>query len=397
MANKHRKLFPTSSSNETVDCADICEPTCPYGCYPYPDFALLPPLPPLLPPPAAAAEVTNKGQHVSPYVILIVSLLASLFLLVSYYVIIVKYCSGCSRFRRRSPRSNGPDEDLINEIHGPAIDHPIWYITTVGLQSSVINSITIFKYKKGDNLVEGTDCSVCLNEFQEDETLRLLPKCNHTFHLPCIDTWLRSHTNCPLCRAGIVPNIGNNDAGFPPNDTNSSVLMVNEDTQVENLGNGGGLGENLVSEVEVCENRGSTGGIDIPLFDDERKEIGDFKTDLVSNGKGIFGGIANSCQNDAIQTMRRSYSVDLDSIADVVIDFGSEKSEGSSGNPRVDGLKDEIQAPYLGQQRGFSKTGGSSIEESLHKRPVPMKRSFSCSGRSFLSRQYRSQNTILPL
>nr|GMC87740.1 RING-H2 finger protein ATL54 [Ipomoea batatas] len=78
--------------------------------------------------------------------------------------------------------------------------------TTVGLQSSIINAIAVCKYKRGEGLVEGTECAVCLNEFQDDETLRLLPKCNHAFHIPCIDTWLRSHTNCPLCRAGIVSN-----------------------------------------------------------------------------------------------------------------------------------------------------------------------------------------------
>ncbi|KAF1865942.1 hypothetical protein Lal_00041723 [Lupinus albus] len=38
------------------------------------------------------------------------------------------------------------------------------------------------------------------------EILRLLPKCHHAFHLPCIDTWLASHTNCPMCRAPIVTN-----------------------------------------------------------------------------------------------------------------------------------------------------------------------------------------------
>ena len=53
-------------------------------------------------------------------------------------------------------------------------------------------------------LVEGTDCSVCLSEFQEDESVRLLPKCGHAFHIQCIDTWLRSHSNCPLCRANVI-------------------------------------------------------------------------------------------------------------------------------------------------------------------------------------------------
>lgn len=95
--------------------------------------------------------------------------------------------------------------DIVDEdIHGPMVDHPIWYIRTVGLQPSIISAITICKYKTEEGIIEGTDCSVCLCEFQEDETLRILPNCNHAFHIPCIDTWLRSHTNCPTCRAGIV-------------------------------------------------------------------------------------------------------------------------------------------------------------------------------------------------
>ncbi|CAM6041368.1 unnamed protein product [Sphagnum compactum] len=46
-------------------------------------------------------------------------------------------------------------------------------------------------------------CSVCLSEYQEGDTLRILPKCNHSFHLLCIDTWLHSHSTCPLCRVNI--------------------------------------------------------------------------------------------------------------------------------------------------------------------------------------------------
>lgn len=43
-------------------------------------------------------------------------------------------------------------------------------------------------------------CSVCLQDFQQGETVRSLPRCNHLFHLPCIDTWLLRHGSCPLCR-----------------------------------------------------------------------------------------------------------------------------------------------------------------------------------------------------
>ncbi|ESQ53795.1 hypothetical protein EUTSA_v10025767mg [Eutrema salsugineum] len=102
------------------------------------------------------------------------------------------------------------------DFDGPSpviVDHPIWHIKTIGLNPTVISSIKVCKYSKRDGIVEGTDCSVCLSEFEEEETLRLLPKCRHAFHLSCIDTWLRSHTNCPLCRAPIVvTNTVNDDA-----------------------------------------------------------------------------------------------------------------------------------------------------------------------------------------
>ncbi|KAA8538128.1 hypothetical protein F0562_027736 [Nyssa sinensis] len=361
---KHRKLFPTSTAANQTDCTYFCDPSCPYECYPYPEYFMPPPPPP----------PTGQSQHIPPYVIIVVSLLASLFLLVSYYVVIVKYCSPWNRFRAQQTNSDGPDEEFVDENQGPPLDHPIWYIATVGLQPSTINSITVFRYKKSDRLIEGTECSVCLSEFQEDETLRLLPKCNHAFHIPCIDTWLRSHTNCPLCRASIVFNTLTTLASTGQNFHNPSP---NEETQMENSDSDGELVSNSVSDGEVCENRARTEVVvELPHVDDERKEFENSK-DLADN---------NMIMEDEIQPERNSVSIDSSTAANFGLAMANicvVESEGSSVNQ-----KENVQEPDLGiVQNGDSSTArlmGGSVAQSLHKRPVSMKRSSSC-GRSYLN------------
>ncbi|XP_040997584.1 RING-H2 finger protein ATL11-like [Juglans microcarpa x Juglans regia] len=76
-----------------------------------------------------------------------------------------------------------------------------------GVDSSTINTFPTFVYStvKGLKIGKGSlECAVCLNEFEDDETLRLLPKCSHVFHTDCIDAWLASQSTCPVCRANLI-------------------------------------------------------------------------------------------------------------------------------------------------------------------------------------------------
>lgn len=158
--------------------------------------------PPKRPPPVSSNN--HSSRVVSPFLIFMFCGLAFFLLFISYLIFIKRYES-----RRRLRNHQINNSTLVNEDVGPVIDHPIWLINTVGLDQSQIDSIHVFKFKKDESsVIEGgtTDCSVCLSEFEDDESLRLLPKCNHAFHVPCIDTWLRSHKNCPLCRAPIFNN-----------------------------------------------------------------------------------------------------------------------------------------------------------------------------------------------
>lgn len=82
-------------------------------------------------------------------------------------------------------------------------------LSPYGLDESIIKAIPLSVYTHKSGLY---DCAVCLLEFEENDYVRTLPVCSHAFHVDCIDIWLRSHANCPLCRAGIFRQ----DSPFTP-------------------------------------------------------------------------------------------------------------------------------------------------------------------------------------
>lgn len=113
-----------------------------------------------------------------------------------------------------------------------------------GLEPSVIAALPVFVYKRegrheGDADVE---CAVCLSMLEDEEMARLLPNCKHNFHVECIDTWLNSHSTCPICRteaepgpALLLPEPRENPAAgtaptAPPVERVNSVLLCAEGT-----------------------------------------------------------------------------------------------------------------------------------------------------------------------
>ncbi|KAL2942175.1 E3 ubiquitin-protein ligase ATL6 [Bienertia sinuspersici] len=77
-----------------------------------------------------------------------------------------------------------------------------------GLDPSIVETFPVFKYSEvavHRAHAGPLECSVCLSPFEADEKLRLLPKCNHVFHVECLDPWLKDQTTCPLCRIDLAP------------------------------------------------------------------------------------------------------------------------------------------------------------------------------------------------
>ncbi|KAE8703671.1 hypothetical protein F3Y22_tig00110467pilonHSYRG00238 [Hibiscus syriacus] len=74
-----------------------------------------------------------------------------------------------------------------------------------GLEPVLVDAIPTLKFNSEEfNSIEYTQCSICLGEYQEKEVLGIMPKCDHNFHLSCIDLWLRKQSTCPVCRLPLL-------------------------------------------------------------------------------------------------------------------------------------------------------------------------------------------------
>ncbi|XP_078152820.1 RING-H2 finger protein ATL11-like [Carex rostrata] len=73
-----------------------------------------------------------------------------------------------------------------------------------GIDAKSIQNISIEFFKEETVSDADAQCSICLGGLVDGDKVKVLPKCCHVFHPECIDTWLGSHSSCPLCRASLV-------------------------------------------------------------------------------------------------------------------------------------------------------------------------------------------------
>ncbi|KAI9112008.1 hypothetical protein K1719_016904 [Acacia pycnantha] len=113
-----------------------------------------------------------------------------------------------------------------------------------GIDRKILDTFPILVYStiKNQKIGKGElECAVCLSEFEDHQTLRLIPKCNHVFHPECIGAWLASHDTCPLCRANLNPDPGEVSIRMP--------TQLNADEPNEESG-----GRSMRSEVSERQN-----------------------------------------------------------------------------------------------------------------------------------------------
>jgi hypothetical protein len=83
------------------------------------------------------------------------------------------------------------------------------------------NASTIYRATRNQDDI----CTICQDSFEQNQEIRRLRYCNHSFHRDCIDTWFHGNVHCPTCRHDIREvevnqqpnqNTDNNPNNSPP-------------------------------------------------------------------------------------------------------------------------------------------------------------------------------------
>ncbi|CAN6466914.1 unnamed protein product [Victoria cruziana] len=369
----------------------VVSPPSPYSHY------TVPPSPP--PPP-----VSQSHPHPSftKSVMATAVLISTILLFVSLYITFVRWYKGRNP-QRRAMQQQQPPPAADQFLKGEEPINYVWYINTVGLEESLINSITSCKFKSGEGLIEETGCSVCLSEFEDGDDVRLLPKCSHAFHLRCIDRWLRAHVNCPLCRAPVFANHlnsasgENNTAGSPSVDASydsgstdgresNGERSSNLDSLAVEIGSSGRLNETAMANPNILRVNGEQSSGDEQngmTVEEETEEFQPVRRSVSLN---------SLCRIPAPADLTRSSSREFSDLpCGSVVETGS----SNSGNLNLAGSSGLTEVPF--ETRGGKSEREGDREPCLQKGPSAMKRSFSIGTNFFFSKHGRNRSSVLPL
>jgi len=142
-----------------------------------------------------------------------------------------------------------------------------------------------------DSLSWNAMCSICLEDYEKGEKLRMLP-CHHMFHTECIVPWLTERfPNCPLCKAQIVledaeevSTTMENREEDVANNIDEEEAMTIEEGSIETDGQSSGISlrnfffglssqpsasnEGVQREILLLEENETTSNLSTPLLQD---------------------------------------------------------------------------------------------------------------------------------
>uniref|UniRef100_A0A7N0ZUK7 RING-type E3 ubiquitin transferase n=1 Tax=Kalanchoe fedtschenkoi TaxID=63787 RepID=A0A7N0ZUK7_KALFE len=313
-------------------------------------------------PPSPPSDSTgfNLNSKVSPSILLIIIILAIIFFVSGLLHLLV-------RFLTRPPTRNPEDPDNVTAFQGQL--QQLFHLHDAGVDQAFIDTLPIFNYKAIIGLKNPFDCAVCLCEFEGDDKLRLLPQCSHAFHMECIDTWLLSHSTCPLCRASLLPEYAPSSCSpfvfVLESGSESSRELVAADRDQASLSTPNSICRNN-SQLDFCSNRerGST----------RFESAGGEKVVAVKLGKfqnvDQDGGSSSSGAHDSNADARRCFSMgsfayvmDEGTSLQVPIRMTRARKQFAKKQPLVPGHRPAMSESGCDSRREFTAFDLSKISE----------------------------------
>ncbi|XP_075477256.1 uncharacterized protein LOC142518379 [Primulina tabacum] len=101
--------------------------------------------------------------------------------------------------------------EVLNEIHHQSLSLSE-SLVPLPAPESLVDTFPLKYHKKVKNIERDPSnvqqCYICLADYEDEDRLRVLP-CNHEYHVPCIDKWLKEINRvCPLCRHNVCDGAG---------------------------------------------------------------------------------------------------------------------------------------------------------------------------------------------
>ncbi|XP_021771901.1 E3 ubiquitin-protein ligase ATL6-like [Chenopodium quinoa] len=162
--------------------------------------------------PESNSDSPYDGHDSHPSILSIILNLVAVFFFIAIFGFLIRFCT----------TDTSTDNNVVTRSNSLRRSR--------GLDVEVIEGFPILDYAavKAAKIGKGAlECAVCLMEFEDDDTLRLIPRCDHVFHPECIDAWLVGHTTCPVCRCNLAEKV-DNDVVLEQTLVNDVVIRVDE-------------------------------------------------------------------------------------------------------------------------------------------------------------------------
>jgi len=189
-----------------------------------------------------------------------------------------------------------------------------------------------------DSLSFNAMCSICLEEYEEGEMLRMLP-CHHMFHTECIVPWLTERfPNCPLCKAHVIAEQQETEDGNLEDDDEEVGAAVEGQE---------GDDDNSIYDEEVMEGRGGIERNDEPSFRNFFEIMASRRNAI--NASAAADAARNEVENDRIFHQQQS--------SDNVGNGG----RGGESLSHADQVMSNLSTPLLQDSRSPGRSSSSSL------------------------------------